>query len=150
MLWASDHAPDIAKNPVVRWLSSHMRITKDLHGEKFFVTERDEKSGKMVRAATPLFLALVVINLADLVFAVDSACPPSSRSRPTPSSSTPPTSWRSWACARSTSRSSAMIHRFHYAQICAGAGAGVHRVKDLRFRLPAWTGTNSRRCSASA
>ena len=72
MLWATDHAPDIAKNPVVRWLSSHMRITKDLHGEKFFVTERDEKSGKMVRAATPLFLSLVVINLADLVFAVDS------------------------------------------------------------------------------
>jgi tellurite resistance protein TerC len=72
MLWATDHAPDIAKNPVVRWLSSNMRITKDLHGEKFFVTERDEKSGNMVRAATPLFLSLVVINLADLVFAVDS------------------------------------------------------------------------------
>jgi hypothetical protein len=32
----------------------------------------DEKTGKLVRAATPLFLALVVINLADLVFAVDS------------------------------------------------------------------------------
>jgi tellurite resistance protein TerC len=32
----------------------------------------DAKTGKVVRAATPLFLALVVINLADLVFAVDS------------------------------------------------------------------------------
>jgi len=32
----------------------------------------DDKSGKMVLAATPLLLALVVINLADLVFAVDS------------------------------------------------------------------------------
>jgi tellurite resistance protein TerC len=72
MLWASDHEPDIAKNPVVRWLSSHLRITKELHGEKFFVREQDEKTGQMVRAATPLFLALVVINLADLVFAVDS------------------------------------------------------------------------------
>jgi tellurite resistance protein TerC len=72
MLWASDHQPDIANNPVVRWLSSHMRITKELHGARFFVTERDEASGRMVRAATPLFLALVVINLADLVFAVDS------------------------------------------------------------------------------
>jgi tellurite resistance protein TerC len=72
MLWATDHTPDISKNPVVRYLSSHMRITKELHGEKFFVTERDEKSGRMVRAATPLFLSLVVINLADLVFAVDS------------------------------------------------------------------------------
>jgi tellurite resistance protein TerC len=72
MLWASDHAPDIAKNPVVRWISAHMRVTKELHGAHFFVTVSDEKSGKLVRAATPLFLALVVINLADLVFAVDS------------------------------------------------------------------------------
>ena len=72
MLFASDKEMDVAKNPVVRFLSKHMRITKDLHGEKFFVKETDEKTGKLVRAATPLFLALVVINLADLVFAVDS------------------------------------------------------------------------------
>jgi tellurite resistance protein TerC len=72
MLFAGDHAPDIAKNPVVRWISTHMRVTKELHGEKFFVRVPDEKTGKLVRAATPLFLALVVINLADLVFAVDS------------------------------------------------------------------------------
>lgn len=72
MLWVSDHQPDIARNPVVRWLSGHMRITRELHGARFFVIERDEASGRMVRAATPLFLALVVINLADLVFAVDS------------------------------------------------------------------------------
>ena len=72
MIFAADHAPDIAKNPVVRWISTHMRVTKELHGEKFFVRVADEKTGKLVRAATPLFLALVVINLADLVFAVDS------------------------------------------------------------------------------
>ena len=72
MLFASDKEMDVSKNPVVRFLSKHMRITKDLHGEKFFVRETDEKTGKLVRAATPLFLALVVINLADLVFAVDS------------------------------------------------------------------------------
>jgi len=72
MLWATDHEPDISKNPVVRWISSHMRVTKELHGQKFFVKVEDEKTGKLVRAATPLFLALVVINLADLVFAVDS------------------------------------------------------------------------------
>ena len=72
MFWATDHAPDIAKNPAVRWISTHMRVTKELHGEKFFVRVPDEKTGKLVRAATPLFLALVVINLADLVFAVDS------------------------------------------------------------------------------
>jgi tellurite resistance protein TerC len=72
MFWASDHQPDLAKNPVVRWISSHMRVTPQLHAEHFFVKVPDEKTGKMVTAVTPLFLALVVINLADLVFAVDS------------------------------------------------------------------------------
>ena len=72
MLFAADHAPDISKNPAVRWISSHMRVTPELHAERFFVKVPDEKTGKLVRAATPLFLALVVINLADLVFAVDS------------------------------------------------------------------------------
>ncbi len=72
MMWASDHAPDLSKNPAIRWISSHMRVTKEHHGQHFFVKVQDEKTGQMVRAATPLFLALVVINLADLVFAVDS------------------------------------------------------------------------------
>jgi tellurite resistance protein TerC len=72
MLFSSDKEIDVAKNPVVRFLSKHMRITKELHGEKFFVKGTDAKTGKVVRVATPLFLALVVINLADLVFAVDS------------------------------------------------------------------------------
>jgi tellurite resistance protein TerC len=72
MFFAGDKPMDVASNPVVRWISNHMRVTPDLHAQKFFVRIRDEKTGKMVRAATPLFLALVVINLADLVFAVDS------------------------------------------------------------------------------
>lgn len=72
MLWATDHAPDIARNPAVKWISSHMRVTPELHGERFFVQVPDSASGKLVLAVTPLFLALVVINLADLVFAVDS------------------------------------------------------------------------------
>jgi tellurite resistance protein TerC len=72
MLFASDKPADIASNPVVRWISSHMRVTPDFHGQKFIVRVPDVKTGKQVRAATPLLLALIVINLADLVFAVDS------------------------------------------------------------------------------
>jgi tellurite resistance protein TerC len=72
MFFAGDQAPDISRNPVVRWISAHMRVTPELHAQHFFVKVPDEKTGKLVRAATPLFLALVVINLADLVFAVDS------------------------------------------------------------------------------
>ena len=72
MFFAGDQPMDVASNPVVRWISRHMRVTKDLHQQHFFVKVTDEKTGKLVTAATPLFLALVVINLADLVFAVDS------------------------------------------------------------------------------
>lgn len=72
MLVVPESDPDVSKNPVVRFLNRRMRVTKELHGEKFFVREMDEKTGKMVRAATPLFVALVVINIADLIFAVDS------------------------------------------------------------------------------
>ncbi|HET9397317.1 MAG TPA: TerC family protein [Sphingomicrobium sp.] len=72
MFFAGDKPIDVARNPAVKFISRHMRVTDELHGEKFFVHIPDEKTGRMVRAATPLFLALVVINLADLVFAVDS------------------------------------------------------------------------------
>jgi tellurite resistance protein TerC len=72
MFFAGDKPMDVANNPAVRFISNHMRVTPDLHGQRFFVRVPDAKSGKLVRAATPLFLALVVINLADLVFAVDS------------------------------------------------------------------------------
>ena len=72
MFFAGDKPMDVASNPAVKFISRHMRVTKELHAEKFFVRVKDAKTGRMVRAATPLFLALVVINLADLVFAVDS------------------------------------------------------------------------------
>jgi tellurite resistance protein TerC len=72
MLFAGDKPMDVARNPVVRFISTHMRVTKELHDQHFFVRVPDSATGKLVWAATPLFLALVVINLADLVFAVDS------------------------------------------------------------------------------
>ena len=72
MMFAGDKPMDVAGNPAVRWLSNHLPVTTELHGEKFLVRQRDPRSGKVVLFITPLLLALVVINLADLVFAVDS------------------------------------------------------------------------------
>ncbi|MEO1969224.1 MAG: TerC family protein [Sphingomonadaceae bacterium] len=72
MVFSSDNEADLSQNRAIRWISRHMRVTKELHGHRFIVEVPDEKTGKAVRAATPLLLALVVINLADLVFAVDS------------------------------------------------------------------------------
>jgi tellurite resistance protein TerC len=72
MLFAGDEPMDIKDNPAVRFISRHMRVTQEHHGHHFFVRTPDPGTGRLVTAATPLFLALVVINLADLVFAVDS------------------------------------------------------------------------------
>ena len=72
MLVVGEAEQDVSKNPVVRFLSKRMRVTQELHGERFFVKKPDPKTGKLVVWATPLFLALAVINVADLVFAVDS------------------------------------------------------------------------------
>ncbi len=67
-----DNPPDLAANPLLRWLRRHMRVTDDLHGNAFVVHQPDPATGKMVRFATPLLLALIMIEIADLIFAVDS------------------------------------------------------------------------------
>lgn len=72
MFFAGDEPMDVANNPAVRFISRHMPVTPEQHGQRFFVRTTDPKTGKLVMAATPLFLALVVINVADLVFAIDS------------------------------------------------------------------------------
>jgi tellurite resistance protein TerC len=72
MFIMADQEPDIANNPILKYMRRHMRITEKVHGEKFFVQEPDPKTGKIVRWATPLFVALVLIEFADLIFAVDS------------------------------------------------------------------------------
>ncbi|HEK1689303.1 TPA: TerC family protein [Pseudomonas putida] len=72
MLFARvDHAPDLENNRFVKYLRRHLRITKELHGQRFVVRLPDP-SGKKVVWVTPLCLALILIECADLVFAVDS------------------------------------------------------------------------------
>ncbi|MND61720.1 Inner membrane protein alx [compost metagenome] len=67
-----DDEPDMSRNPLLRFARKHMRVTDELHGNAFFVRLKDSSTGKMVRFATPLFLALIMIEVADLIFAVDS------------------------------------------------------------------------------
>jgi len=64
--------PDLASNPVLRFVRRHMRVTDQIHGAHFFVHLTPPGQSTALRHATPLFLALVLIELADLVFAVDS------------------------------------------------------------------------------
>ena len=66
MLVMAEKVPDLTKNPVLRFARQHLRIADDDHGEKFTVM----KDG--LRHFTPLFLVLILIEVTDLVFAVDS------------------------------------------------------------------------------
>ena len=66
MLVMAEKTPDLEKNPVLKFARRHLRIAEGDHGEKFSVM----KNG--VRYFTPLFLVLILIEVTDLVFAVDS------------------------------------------------------------------------------
>ena len=72
MLFIADTDHKIEENALLRFLKRRLNVTDRLHGHAFFVRLRSEKTGRLVRHATPLFLALVMIEIADLVFAVDS------------------------------------------------------------------------------
>ncbi len=66
MYWFAEEQPDLEKNPVLRWMRGHLRITQTLHDEQSFVRK------DRLRWATPLFLVLVLVEVSDLIFAVDS------------------------------------------------------------------------------
>lgn len=66
-----DAEPNLAENRLIQFLRSHLRVTERLHEGKFFVRQADA-GGKSLVWVTPLFLALILIECADLVFAVDS------------------------------------------------------------------------------
>ena len=72
-MWAlADHVPDIANNALLKFLRKRLRVTPQIEGNAFFVKRPDAASGKPVIWATPLFLALCLVEAVDLVFAVDS------------------------------------------------------------------------------
>lgn len=66
MLKGNDSAPDLSQSRLLGWLQRHMRLSDKLEGEAFFT----RRNG--VLYATPLLLCLVMIELSDVVFAVDS------------------------------------------------------------------------------
>ncbi len=64
---------DYTQKSYVKFLKKHLRVDDHLHGNKFFVRMKESvNSDKMVLYATPLFLALVTIELTDVMFAFDS------------------------------------------------------------------------------
>jgi tellurite resistance protein TerC len=72
MLVFMNHRPDIARNPLLAILHRGLNVTKEHHGERFLVRLPHPKTGKSTWFVTPLLLALLLIEAADMVFAVDS------------------------------------------------------------------------------
>ncbi len=63
---------DIGSSVALRWLRGHIRVTEEMHGNRFFVTLPDPTTGRRLLWATPLFLALATVEFVDVVFAIDS------------------------------------------------------------------------------
>lgn len=63
---------DVGSSPVLVWVRKRFNVTERLHGEKFWVKKFDPNTGRYTWFMTPLFLALIMVEIVDLVFAVDS------------------------------------------------------------------------------
>jgi tellurite resistance protein TerC len=72
MLLVVEKPDAMAESRMLAFLRKHLRVTNGLRGEHFFVREPHPRTGRLVRYATPLFLALALVETVDLVFAVDS------------------------------------------------------------------------------
>lgn len=57
---------DLSQNKMLNWAKSHIPVSHQFDGEKFFTVE----NGK--RIATPMLLVLIMIEMSDVIFAVDS------------------------------------------------------------------------------
>ncbi|MCX7379831.1 MAG: TerC family protein [Alphaproteobacteria bacterium] len=72
MIMMVDRTYDVAANPVLRFMRRHGNVTEDLHGQRFWVRLPHPSTDRRALFMTPLFLALVMIEIADVIFAVDS------------------------------------------------------------------------------
>lgn len=68
MFWMDDNndASKLITNKLILFLKPHLRITHELQDQQFFIRK------DTVLYATPLFLTLIFIEIADLIFALDS------------------------------------------------------------------------------
>jgi tellurite resistance protein TerC len=66
MLWKREKQVHYEKNPLFRFANKHMRVTKEYSGDKFFVRQGG------LWFATPLAVVLLIVEITDVTFAVDS------------------------------------------------------------------------------
>lgn len=66
MVFVPTGSVDPSRSRTLRWIHRRFPVTRELHGDRFFVVEDG------VRCATPLFVTLVFVEITDLIFAIDS------------------------------------------------------------------------------
>jgi len=66
MIVAAGQEPDLEKNPILRWITGHLPLTRHYSGESFTVMEDG------VKKYTPLFVVMIMVAFTDVIFAVDS------------------------------------------------------------------------------
>lgn len=67
-----EQEPTLEDNRAIAFMQKNFRITKEFFGHKFLVIKKTSTTGQKKLYATPLLLALVCIEVADIIFAVDS------------------------------------------------------------------------------
>jgi tellurite resistance protein TerC len=71
LIWAAikifrEDPAETEENKVLTWLSKHLPLTTTVHGHRFLLVEHGRRVG------TPLLLAVVGLELTDIMFAIDS------------------------------------------------------------------------------
>lgn len=66
LFFAPEKKRELEQMGLVVFLKNHLRFTHNLHGNRFFILE----NAKWI--ATPLFMVLILIEISDLIFALDS------------------------------------------------------------------------------
>lgn len=66
MVFSKDNGGDLGDKSLVRWLRAHLRMTDTIENKRFFL----RRNG--ILYATPLFLVLILVEISDVIFAVDS------------------------------------------------------------------------------
>lgn len=66
MFFVKENDQSIDRKPLVKWVGSHLRMTDTLHGERFFIRQQG------ILFATPLIIVLILVEISDIIFAVDS------------------------------------------------------------------------------
>ena len=72
-MWrTADSHYDVEGSGAMRFIRRHLPVTDRLHGQAFIVKAADPTTGAVKRYITPLFVALLMVEFVDIVFAVDS------------------------------------------------------------------------------